>query len=427
MSPEAERWEETVGPAPHTVWVGERADKLNVVYLRWRIPGNWKWRSLRAGVRDEKGRIDKATRDRFREAAKIQHEILSGQRLAPVLERGQLLTLGDTWTVVTAKGTGKYPHDTPHRREVGRALTVAARILGRGLPWASIERSRFRQLMRTRVDELMARGYPGARGAEVLMQRLLAVASWLREEQYIPGDAGHAPKEWRQELRTYVAEAHGGQAPEVKRPRHSIEEMRRLLEKAWEVDPRFGLLLSLGAELRLGQVVRARRSDLNLEHNALTVRARGKKKGTVVLLTGGQRAAVQRAMTGYLASLESVHPDYHLFPRGQMPGGRSGKPIADTLRHGLARPIGRTAIRKWFAKAEKLAEVPHVAWRGPYGLRRVAVDAVKALGISREGLQQHGGWTDTQVPDRIYADQEAVAAREEAREIRGKMRGESDQ
>lgn len=422
MSPD--RWEETVGPAPHTVWVGERADKRNVVYLRWRIAGNWKWRSLRKGVRDPKGRIDKAARDRFREEARIQHEILSGRRLPPVLERGHVLTLGDTWTVITAKQTGKYPHDTAHRREVGRALTDAVRILGRGLPWSAIDRTRLRQLMRQRVDELMAGGHSGLRGAEVVMQRLAAVASWLREEQHIPGDAGHAPKNWRVELREYVAQAHGGQLPDVKRPRHSIEEMRRILEKSWDVDPRFGLLMSLGAELRLGQVVRARRSDLNLEHNALTVRARGKKKGTVVLLTAGQRAAVDRALAGYLAPLESAHADYPLFPSGQMKGGRSGKPLADTLRHALAQPLDRSTLRAWFKDAEKLAEVPHVTWRGAYGLRRVAVDAVKALGISREGLQQHGGWTDTQVPDRIYADQEAMAGREEARDVRSKLRGE---
>lgn len=424
-----ERWEETVGPAPHTVWVGERADKQDVVYLRWWLADkrNWKWKSQKAGVRDAKGRVDKALRDKYREAARHQHEILSGRRLAPVLEHGELLTLGGTWTVITARSTGKYPHDTPHRREVGRALTDAVRILGRATPWAVLDRSRFRQLMRTRVDELMAKGCAGLRGAEVTMQRLIAVGSWLREEQHIASDAGHASKNWRAELREYVGQAHGGQVPEPKRPRHTLEEMRRLLEKAWEVDPRFGLLLAVGAEQRLGQVLRARRVDLDLEHNALTVRSRGKKKGTVILLTRGQRAAVDRALAGYLAPLESAHADYPLFPAGQMTGGRSGAPVADTLRHGLARPINRSTVKGWFLECEELAEVPHVAYRGPYGLRRVAVDGAKAEGISREGLQQHGGWTDTQIPDRIYADQEAAAGRVEARDVRSRIRGESEQ
>jgi len=52
------------------------------------------------------------------------------------------------------------------------------------------------------------------------------------------------------------------------------------------------------------------------------------------------------------------------------------------------------------------------------------VDAAKKLGISREGLKAHGGWTDTQMPDRIYADQEADHAREEAKAVRARIRGE---
>ena len=39
-------------------------------------------------------------------------------------------------------------------------------------------------------------------------------------------------------------------------------------------------------------------------------------------------------------------------------------------------------------------------------------------------LVAHGGWTDSQMPDRIYADQEADHARDEARDVRAKIRGE---
>jgi integrase len=207
--------------------------------------------------------------------------------------------------------------------------------------------------------------------------------------------------------------------------------MRRLLARAWDVDPRLGLLLALGAEQRHGQVARARRSDLNLEENSFRIRSRGKKKGATILLTTGQRAAVDRAMAGYLAVLEASLPDYPLFPKGQMPGGRSDKPVALVRPHGLGDPIDRSTIGDWFLEVEALESklnpehpIPHMKGRGPYGIRRIAVDGAKAQGISREGLQQHGGWTDTQVPDRIYADQEAVAAREEARDVRAKLRGE---
>ena len=63
--------------------------------------------------------------------------------------------------------------------------------------------------------------------------------------------------------------------------------------------------------------------------------------------------------------------------------------------------------------------------RGWYGVRRQAADEAKRQGISGEGLMQHGGWTDTQVPDAIYADQEAEYARAEAAAVRAEIRGES--
>lgn len=198
------------------------------------------------------------------------------------------------------------------------------------------------------------------------------------------------------------------------------------------MDPRFDLLMAFGAELRLGQVARARRRDLSVERRAFTVHSRGKKRGTVVHLTRGQWAAWEKAINagGYLEQLEQAHlagtlADYPLFPAGQMPAGRSGEGVAQIERHGSAEPVDPSAIKKWFQLAEAKAEIPHVKGRGWRGVRRQAVDEAKRQGISREGLMQHGGWTDTQVPDAIYADQEAEYARAEAAAVRAKIRGES--
>ena len=107
-----------------------------------------------------------------------------------------------------------------------------------------------------------------------------------------------------------------------------------------------------------------------------------------------------------------------------MPGGRSGKAVATVARHGSANAIDRSVIDGWFHDAERKAEVPVIKGRAAYGLRRAAVDAAKAAKISREGMQEHGGWVDNQMPDRIYADQEREYAREEARDVRAKIRGE---
>jgi integrase len=416
-------WCQSVGFLPHKVTVYEHADKSGVLYLRWRAGGNWRKRSLGMGLRDVRGRIRPEIRDRALAEAQTQYEILSGKRAA---NRGPTtpLTLGETWAIVSGRD-GLYPVLTPHAKEVARALTAAARILGSQLPWDVVDRASIRLLGRARIDELRAHGHAGYRSAEVVVQRVLGVAAWLRDEGRIANDACLAPRRWREDLRGHWEQVTGSAMPRPAQPRHTLDEMRTLLAAAPAVDPRFDLLLALGAELRLGQVARARRSDLDELHRTLTIRGRRNKKGAVVDLTEGQWSAWLMAKTGYLAALDRELMDYPLFPRGQMPGGRSGKAVATVKRHGLAAPIGRTAIRKWFAKAETAAGIEHVEGRSTYGLRRVLLDAAKERHISREGLKAWGGWSDTQVPDLVYADQDAAYARAEAAEIRAKVRGES--
>jgi hypothetical protein len=149
--------------------------------------------------------------------------------------------------------------------------------------------------------------------------------------------------------------------------------------------------------------------------------------------------------TGYLRELEAAYQageirNYPLFPAGQLPGGRRYNeiekrkrdyrtpeyPVAKVERHGRARPIGMRAVNNWWHEAEDLAGVPHIDGRGPYGSRRGGVDEAKRQHISREGLMAHGGWSDTQVPDNIYAEEENRAGRAEARRVRAKIRGEEE-
>ena len=416
----ARPWSAVVGLAPHKVRVYELEERDRTLYLRWRAEGNWRKRSLGVRLRDTHGRIRPEIRRQAIAEAERQAGILSG-RLADSSTRP--LTVAETGAVITNARTGLYPTETPHAKEVSRSLSIAARIWGADTPWDTIDRARIRALGRVRIDELRACGCEGYRAAEICVQRVLTVAAWLRDEHRIAADACLAPRRWREELRSYWSQRANGAAPEPYRPRHTLDEMRALLEHASAVDPRFALLLALGAELRLGQVARARRSDLDETARTLTIR--GRKRGAVVTLTDGQMRAWLAAKRSYLAVLNAL-PDYLLFPRGQMPGGRSGNARATVERHGInAKPIGGTAIRKWFKKAEKLAKIRHVRGRGAYGLRRVAVDAAKERQISREGLKAFGGWTDTQVPDMVYAEVDAQHARDEAAEIRAQMRGES--
>lgn len=207
---------------------------------------------------------------------------------------------------------------------------------------------------------------------------------------------------------------------------------------------------ALGAELRGGQVIRARRSDLDLEVDTVKVRGRGRKRGTVVKLTRGQRGAVDRALAGYLAPLEGKALDYPLFPAGKLVGRKaiggdvvrtdaetaSGvrrrghqvivtEPLRAQLAQSEAKPLNRSTLDGWFMEAEAIAGVAHVKGRSWYGLRRVFLDAATDEGLSREGLQEHGGWADNQVPDQIYRDKEREKARTEARDVRARNRGEA--
>jgi integrase len=188
------------------------------------------------------------------------------------------------------------------------------------------------------------------------------------------------------------------------------------------------LLLALGAELRGGQVHRAMRSHLQLEEGRFVVWSRGKKRGATVELTAGQQASVRKALAGYLVRLEeryiATSIDYPLFPAGQMPGGRKGTPVADPERH-MRKPMTMRAMLDRHREAEERAGIPHIAGRALYGMRRSLLDAASEEGISREGMKQHGGWANLQVPDSIYRDQEQLKAREEAKAVRAKIRRET--
>jgi integrase len=431
----ATAWQYTLGQLPYQVTAYERLAKGGVVYLRWRASTkkgrNWKHKSLGFAVRDGGGRLIREAEKRAQdETAKQLALLITG---LPREEIATRLTLRQGRNLAFEPQTGKYPTNTAHRRETDRALLFAIAVLGEDRTWDTIRKADLRRLWRARIEQITGKGKAGLRGAEVVIARLLTVAEWLRSEELIPSTACVAPRHWKQELSgdwREITEARTDYEPA--RPRHTAAELRQILAVAPRVDPRFALLLALGAELRLGQVVRGRRVDLDLVAGTFTVRRRGKKRGTVVKLTRGQLAAARAAIGagGYLEPLETralpegSDRDYPLFPQGQLTGGRKGEPHA-VDRHRTAAPVNRRTLQQWFKEAEQLAGIAHVKGRGAYGLRRAAVDGAKELGISREGLKEHGGWVDSQMPDQVYADQEADYARDEARDVRAKIRGEA--
>lgn len=470
MSARDNAWSESVGSLPHKVTVFENLTRQGVLYLRWRRSGNWKYESLATAAIDagfKNGTLyddDGEFRHRLvgralakKQAwAKEQAEGKFARIKAGLPDRERQLeaplTLGETWPILIEPDTGLYPSKTQHRNEVERSLNDAKRILGADMPWAGIRSEHLVKLARTRIRELQKKGNAGLRSAEIIIARMVAIATWLRDAKKIPTDACIVPSDWKTKLRKdWQTVTKSERLPAPSRPRHTRDEVLKLLAASWLADPRLGLLLALGAELRGGQVVRGKRSDLDLERNRHRVYGSGKKKGTVIKLTKGQRAAVDRALhpeTGYLRELEAAYQaksidDYLFFPGGMFLGIRVLQrgyaseskdpyyvpplhPAIPVAGNEKRKPASGTVIRKWFRRAEKLAGIPYVKGRALYGPRRGGVDGAKELKISREALQEWGGWTDSQVPDSIYADEEREYARDEAAVARAKFRGEEE-
>lgn len=453
-------WSASFGFLPHKVTVFENPEKDWVLYLRWRASGNWRKKSLGEQLRDAKGKIIPKVEQMARDAAEKQYDLLAGKRAgaAAVAVTKAPLTIGKTWAIISAPKTGRYPVETKHTKEMAEMLAIAARIWsvdnnGVDIAWNDVDAARIRMLGRTRVDELRARAaklreegrryvpIEGLHGAEKVVRRVLTVAAWLRDAKLIAIDACLAPRVWREELRTYWTQVAKAPLPEPKRPRYTLPESRQLLAVAGEIDPRFELHMQFGAEQRSIQVARLRRSALSTEHWTLKIPTSGKKGGALQELTRGQRAAFERAIGpgGYLEFCEKELADYYFFPNGKLPGrrlpyGKRGGKYVDPARAKHAKPVGETALRKWYLKAEDLAHIKHVDGRLSYGVRRIATDAITGkvpvdgvtIKVSEEALQESGGWASSEVPKEIYRDQDATDARREARDARARVRGETE-
>jgi integrase len=359
------------------------------------------------------------------------------------------LTIGETEAKLVDPARGKYPTPSQHRKETLNAVNLARVVWGSDRAWNTIRKGDIRALGRARIQQLRGREHTGLAGAEHTVQRVLTVAQWLRDEDLIEPGACVAPKTWKEELRGYWLETSSqAELPRPKRPRYTVEEALKIVDAAATVDPRLALMLWLAPNQRLGQVSRARRSNVDLKANEVKIPTKGKKRGAVIDMTPGERAVLDTVLTiGYLRELEGAYQrkeidDYPLFPSGQLPGGRVLRrgfgsdpakpaswrapelPTATVDRHATATTIARETIGDWFALAEAKAGVEKLTGRGAYGVRRTFVDAGKDLKISRDGMTALGGWADPQMADRIYADEEQRAARREARDVRARIRNE---
>jgi integrase len=430
--PPLEPWTHTEGSRKSRVVVYEDVARGGMLTLRWRDAKTKNWRRKTLGKvmeRDRKGPLAELVAFAENEARRKSVQLSDGTEPAATKIVAPF-TIGDTKDAITDKQTGKYPHNTPFRRELLKAVEFAGVVWGSDTAWKDITEDQWMSLLRRRVEHLIRQGKRATRTTEITISRLITVTRWLRRTKRIPADAGHAPEDWKEQIVAYwKGETGTKRDPEPHQPRHTLEEMRKILGALDKIEPRVALLLAVGAEYRLGQVVRCLRSDLDLERGTLLIHGVKHKEGETVELTEAQLAFVRRVITdGYLADCEAKYDDdekdYPLFPGGKTVAYRTAR---RTVGKGAARSVhlSRRAINRRFHEAERLACVPEIAGRGPYGLRRQNVDAALLAGITPQGLKSAGGWKSTKIPTEVYAEKENRAGRSEAKRVRSATRGEA--
>lgn len=442
-----------------TVVAFERSDKGNRIYVRWwyndpdtKRRGRWKKFVLRTNglegtsigtIRDERGRLLKTRREAVIQALRhVQNGLASGavdpatgelvvQQKGEAIQQARF-TLAQGKAAIFDPDTGRYiPTGNPDRdfnvREMKRAQRFLEDTWGAQTPYSKIPADAARVIWRK-----IARSGPGGkRDAVRFVGYLHRTARWLASKNLIAKD--HVPylEDWHKEFKEEW-ERLTGETVQPKRKRHTDQELELLTEHLDKAEPRLRLMMLVGMELRLGQVRRAMRSDLDLADGvggfglgSLTIAGAGKKKGAVVHLDPEQRAALDYEMhLGYLRQCEEAFradriEDYSLFPQGRT--RRGAIPVRKNERYLL--PVGKRTMHGWFKDLEAAAGVPHENGRAWYGVRRVTADLAPSYTQDSRVLDAIGGWSKgSKMRENIYQDEEREEVARYAADARYRMR-----
>jgi hypothetical protein len=217
----------------------------------------------------------------------------------------------------------------------------------------------------------------GPRHAERAVTTLGKLLALCSSRDYLHQDhAPPLPEKWRSTLKIEWGKKAEEQhvRPKVVRPAercHDAQEGASYFAALANADPRLRLLLELFVLWRLGQALRARRSDIDFaagDFGAIRCEGRGQKLGVLVWFTKWQRQIVDEALCGYLARYEvrfqaDPHNDYPLIPGDRINSRK------DVLRD---KPLTRSGLLRMFGETEAAAGVIHQDGRGWYGLKRLA-------------------------------------------------------
>lgn len=441
------KWQYAVGRPPHQLTAFERADKRMAVYSRvWDGRRYHSKRHLCDTIRDAAGQILPELEIEAQQAAVRRQVALTAGLDVDEVQVGPL-TLGAGFRRLLNESEGKYAGDSQHKREVARAARVIRDILGADLRWSQVRHAHYRKLWRELARVHLREGRYGLRQVEVICGVLQTAARWLQQETLIEPGEGEPAAGWKRTLRVEWAELTQTPAREPQRPRYTVEESRRLWAALPQADPRLWLGMEIGAELRLGQVPRSRRSDILPSPDgaeplgAVRVHGKGKKHGATVWLTDEQRAVLHRVLAdGYLADLEAAYQagqlaDYYLLPAGKLHVLRKSnhKPVlgADGQPQRRARvergqaPIGMTGLQKQWRELEGLAGIAHVDGRSWYGMRRLQADLAEDVEGDARVLNRLGAWKHTSTRE-LYQEAGRPDIALKAAETRRKIRPRRD-
>jgi hypothetical protein len=432
-------WEYSVGEVPHLLTAHERADRGNRIYTRvWTGKAYVAKKALCGSIRGADGKIDPELEQEARDLAmKRQREVRAGlvREAAP----SGPLTLAAGFRRLLDPKEGKYPAKSEHAADVRRAGEIIVDVLGADVLWGDVRHLHYRKLWREMINRHVRTGRYGPRWIELVCETLASAARWLQQEGLIEAGDAEPARGWKASLRKEWEQITRRPRPAARKPRHSAAESAALFAALPEADPRIALAVEIGAELRLGQVVRARRADVEPSADGaeplwmVRVRGRGKKLGEDVVLTDQQRQALRHALeTGYLAELEAARAagtieDFHLFPAGQLYGTKlpDGGVVKRARATSGGSALGRSGLRKHFRDLERLAGVPHQPGRLWYGLRRRGADDAEGLqDVPAAVKNRMGGWSKSSTREGYLESgrtEDAIAAAEVRRRIRPKV------
>ncbi|HEX6745907.1 MAG TPA: hypothetical protein VF092_01230 [Longimicrobium sp.] len=422
-------WSESLGVYGAKVRVAER-EPGGVLYLLWLDKrGKQLKRSLGHRDRREGKRQALAAATALMEASATSRTVAFASMLPHERERAAdpavPLTLAKGVALMFDPQRGAYATVTEHVRQAKRYAEAAVEVLGPRLTWEEFTPGEMMFLVRQMAQR--SRDGKGAVAAEKTCVVLYAIASWLRQEELIPDTAAIPKPRWKVRLREEWR-ALTGHRVEVKRPRHDVDEVAAIFAALPQGDPRLRLLIELAAELRAGQAVRAKRSDLILDAvggfglGRFIVHGNGKKHGEIVDLHPELRALVDEVLsTGYLSEAEAAYqcgeiPDYYLFPGGKL---RRGSVPPSRATEGC---LSDWTLRGLFKALEAIAGIPHKPGRALYGLRRQATDLAPEFAQDAQVLNRISGHTDSATRERIYQDPNNERVRAKAAEARRSMR-----